>query len=842
MKNFQFEQSEFSLIEHTAVPIAVYQLIEKRVVSLVISDGFCNLFGYERNEVYDLMDNNMYRDVHPDDISSIEDQAFRFALEESDYNVIYRSLCHGEYRIIHAVGTHVWKTEQDRIAIINYMDEGAWVPGPENSFLKQGPVPTCFENAAFRKNYYDYLTGLPNMSYFFELASIGRQSLKTAGSNVVFLFFNLSGMKFFNQKYGFEQGDALLREVGKLLINHFTNENCARFGNDMFAAYTTEDHIEETLREIIQECETLNNGRTLPIRIGIYPDRFETVDVATACDRAKDACDLDRNNVNSQFRYFDADLRKKAENRQYFISNLDRAIKEHWIQVYYQPIVRSTTGRVSDEEALSRWIDPERGMLTPADFIPVLEDAHLIYKLDLFVLDEILAKKKKQAGKGLYVVPESLNLSRADFESCDIVEEIRKRVDDAGIPREKLTIEITESMIGQDLEFMKLQVDRFHELGFKVWMDDFGSGYSSLDVLQNIHFDLIKFDMRFMQRFFETEDSRIILKQLVRMAIDLGMETLAEGVECREQAEFLREIGCTKLQGYYYCRPISSEEVFERYRKGIQIGFENPAETEYQTAVGKVNLFDLSSLAPDDLDVQQYLRAFPMAVVECTDASFQITRCNQSFREFNAVFNKPLPIGAWTAFTDHKDRELRPVLHSLQQCSKNGGILIFDEHIRSIAVHIIIHRIAVNPITGAAALTVGMLLVSKNAENRNNITYSNISRTLAQDYIFLYYVNINTEQFTEYQPDTKTGVLFAERYGNQFFTAVSQDAEAVIPAEDLEAFRSFMSKDHILELLKTNNSFVYHYRLIKDGREIQARMKITRMVDAPDYIVIGVTD
>ena len=199
----------------------------------------------------------------------------------------------------------------------------------------------------------------------------------------------------------------------------------------------------------------------------------------------------------------------------------------------------------------------------------------MIYKLDLYVLDQILEKMINQRQAGLSIVPHSLNLSRADFDSCDIVEEIRKRVDAAGIGRDKLTIEVTESMIGSDFDFMKEQILRFKSLGFQVWMDDFGSGYSSLDVLQSIPFDLLKFDMHFMKLFDKEEKTKIILRELVHMAIGLGIDTLCEGVETSEQVEFLREIGCAKLQGFFFCKPIPFEDILDRYKKGKQIGFED---------------------------------------------------------------------------------------------------------------------------------------------------------------------------------------------------------------------------------------------------------------------------
>ena len=207
-------------------------------------------------------------------------------------------------------------------------------------------------------------------------------------------------------------------------------------------------------------------------------------------------------------------------------------------------------------EALARWIDPEKGFLSPADFIPALEDAGLIYKLDLHMVDQVLEAIKVQKADGFSIIPHSINLSRCDFNACDIVEEIRKRVDAAGVSHDRITIEITESVIGSDVSFMKEQVERFQKLGFPVWMDDFGSGYSSLDVLQSIRFDLLKFDMSLLRKIDEGEAGKTMLTELMRMATSLSLDTVCEGVETEEQVRFLQEIGCSKLQGYYYRKPI----------------------------------------------------------------------------------------------------------------------------------------------------------------------------------------------------------------------------------------------------------------------------------------------
>jgi len=428
----------------------------------------------------------------------------------------------------------------------------------------------------------DALTGLPNMRYFFKLAENEKARLSGEGKTMAVVYFNLIGMKHFNRQYGFEEGDSLIRAVADILTDQYGDLNVSRISQDNYAAVTSEEDADKHLEQVFRECGTINEGRTLPVQAGVYSMRFGDVDISIACDRAKFACDRNRGAYVSGACFFDEKMLKQIENVPYIINHLDQAVREGWIRVFYQPIIRAQSGKVCDEEALSRWIDPERGMLSPDDFIPVLEKAKLIYILDLFVLDRILEKMRDQKAAGLRVVPQSLNLSREDFESCDIVEEICRRVDRAGIPHSRLTIEVMESVVGSDFEFMKSRIERFRKLGFPVWMDDFGSGYSSLDMLQQIHFDLIKFDMRFLQRFEDGKESRIILTELIRMAVGLGIETLAEGVETKEQADFLRNAGCTKLQGYYYCKPIPPEEILERNRKGIQIGFEEQDSEDMQ--------------------------------------------------------------------------------------------------------------------------------------------------------------------------------------------------------------------------------------------------------------------
>lgn len=563
-----------------------------------------------------------------------------------------------------------------------------------------------------RRVYTDDLTGLPNMRAFFMLAQEHRAAMLEAGKKPVMLYLNLIGMKHFNRQYGFEEGNRLICAVAVILKEHYGRRFVCRYGQDHFSVIADEAHVEEDLKEIFEELLTANEGKTLPVRVGIYRDDIESVDVSVACDRARYACDLRKGTYVSGYTYFKKGMQQQLENARYIANHLDQALAERWIQVYYQPIIRAVNGRVCDEEALSRWIDPERGNLPPSEFIPALELSGLIYKLDLYVVDQVLEKIRQQKESGLIIVPHSINLSRSDFDSCDIVEEIRKRVDEAGIERDRITIEITESIIGRDFDFMKEQVARFQSLGFPVWMDDFGSGYSTLDVLQSIRFDLIKFDMSFMRKLDEGVDGKIILTKLMEMATAIGVDTVCEGVETEEQKQFLQEIGCSKLQGYYFCKAVPLSEIVERNRKGIQIGYENPEEADYYETVGRVNLFDLEVIAADeDGAFQHSFSTLPMGILEVQRDSARLMRSNQSLRDFIKRFYGVDLTKLESSFAPGHS----PFLASVVKAGGAGDTrLFYDEKMPDgCIVHSFARRIGINPVNGNIAVAIAALSISE---------------------------------------------------------------------------------------------------------------------------------
>ncbi|MBQ6256699.1 MAG: EAL domain-containing protein, partial [Clostridia bacterium] len=460
----------------------------------------------------------------------------------------------------------------------------------------------------------------------------------------------------------------------------------------------------------------------------------------------------------------------KEKNRQEIIDNLDRAIEEGWIQVYYQPIVRSANGKVCDVEALARWNDPVRGLLMPSAFIPVLEDAMMIPKLDLCVVRQVLRDMKAVEASGSQMIPVSINFSRADFDACDLVKEICTLVDEARVDRKMLHIEITESLLGSDFDYIKEQVERFRSQGFQVWMDDFGSGYSSLDVLQSVKFDLIKFDMGFMRRLNEGDEGKIILTEMMKMATSLGVDTVCEGVETEGQVRFLQEIGCAKLQGYYFMKPALPEQVLEKYTKDIRDGIEDMRQSAYYDTMGRLNLYDLSFLAnKDDSVIKNTFDTVPMGIMEVNSEGDKLryVRSNQSFRDFMKRAFKLEISDPDTEYSMLADGHGSDIMKAIAQCRSSDNRAFIDEELedRSV-VHSFLRRIVHNPVNGKDSFAFAVLSITEPDEST---TYVDIARALAADYYSIYVVDLDTDQFIEYSSPVGGMEMAIEQHGENFF-------------------------------------------------------------------------
>lgn len=784
MKKYEFSKEQRAFIEAMRQPFAVCQFLDKGVVTLAVSDGFCEMFGYQdRIQAYADMNQNMFKDIHPDDTARFTNALLCFGSEGGRLDVLYRAKKKeaAAYQLIHLLGEHVDTEDGLRLAHIWFTQEGeesgengeSGESGESGEDLKQGFRKALQNDTHKTAAYYDYLTGLPNMGYFFELAEVGRKTILDQGGRPALLYIDLSGMKSFNHKYGFSEGDKLLRHFAGLLSRTFHPERCSHIGADRFAAFADENGLEEQLDRLFRAWRDMNNCMHLPICVGIYPNRMEAVPVGMAYDRAKIACDAIQGAYSSSFNYFSKEMSDGLVRQQYILENFERALNENWIQVYCQPIVRAINGKVCDEEALARWLDPDKGLLQPAEFIPYLEDAGLIYRLDLYVLEKVLENMKAAEAEGLYIVPHSINLSRSDFDACDMVEEIKRRVDASGVRRDRICFEITESVIGSDFDYMKVQIERFQALGFPVWMDDFGSGYSSLDVLQSIKFSLLKFDMGFMRRLDENNDGRIILTELMKMASALGVDTICEGVETEEQVHFLQEIGCSKLQGFYFSKAAPMQSSFDFHKAKKLTGYENPAESQYYEAICGLNLYDVSVVAREEkTSLQNTYNTLPMCIIEVQDESTRFLRTNQSYRDFFLRFFSLDPSSLGPQFAKYDAAFMYNVVKT---CCEQGIRTFYDEKMPDGSiVHSFARRIGVNPVTGTIAIAIAVLSIREPNEKLMTEQILTVIEQFGEHMPGGFYI---------YQADEKEKLLYANKAVCDLFGCAS--------LEEFKAFTGF---------------------------------------------------
>ncbi len=712
MKKYDFPEERRAIIEKMRQPFAFCQLIDGTVVFLAVTDGFLDLFEYtDRELLYANINNNMFQDVHPEDTARVTNAILRFGAEDEALNTVYRSKKRfaAGYRLVRMTGEHMTADDGSILTLLWFTDEGDYrEDGGED--LNRALGEAFRAQSVTDVTRYDYLTGLPNLSYFFELAEVGRKFILNQGGIPVLLYIDLKGMKRYNHQYGFTAGDKMLKQFARTLSGVFHASRCCHIGADRFAAVSEEDGLTDKLDALISAWRQSGAEEHLRISVGIYPHRFEPVPVGMAYDRAKIACDCIKSTYGSAYRYFDETMNEGVQKRQFVLENFEAALADKRIQVFYQPIVRAVNGMVCDEEALARWIDPDKGFLSPADFIPTLEEAGLIYKLDLYVLDEVLSHMRQKADKGYFIVPHSINLSRSDFDACDMVEEIRRRVDAAGISRDRISIEITESIIGSDFDFMKNQITRFQNLGFPVWMDDFGSGYSSLDVLHSIKFDLLKFDMGFMRRLDENDSGKIMLTELMKMALALGIDTICEGVETESQVRFLQEIGCSKLQGFYFSKPMPFADTLAYHDKHKTAGYENPEESGYYELVCGVNLYDVAVIARDEQDsLQNTYSTLPMCIIEVKDDRTRFVRTNRSYRDFFMRFFDMDLTDFGPEFVPYDAAFMKNVVKT---CCEQGVRTFYDEKMPDgSVVHSFARRIGVNDVTGTIAVAIAVLSI-----------------------------------------------------------------------------------------------------------------------------------
>ena len=427
---------------------------------------------------------------------------------------------------------------------------------------------------------HDSLTGLYNRLCFFEEAELFMKN--NPQEQYYIICSDIRQFKVINDIFGPEAGDRILRTIADSIRDADDhNRVYGRISGDSFAICMPACNFSE-------DSYFMRSGSTLRIKginypivnhMGIYEVDDLSLPVSSMCDRAMLAISSMKNNVQQQIIYYDEHMRKEILQEQEILKDLTPAFEEKQFTIYIQPQFNHRTGEIAGGETLVRWKHPKKGLLKPQVFTSMMEDKGLISKLDRYVWRmacEFLKKLENQGKK----ISLSVNISPKDFYYLDLYREFMGLVKEYDISPAGLKLEITESAVIMDVPKQAALIEKLQAEGFVVEMDDFGSGYSSLNTLKDIPVDILKLDMKFMEKSKNTKRSADIVQMVVAMADKLGMPVIAEGVETKEQADFLGRIGCDIIQGYYYAKPMSMEE-FEQllnkypYRDIVQKGIGN---------------------------------------------------------------------------------------------------------------------------------------------------------------------------------------------------------------------------------------------------------------------------
>lgn len=414
------------------------------------------------------------------------------------------------------------------------------------------------QQAEIARNH-DELTGLPNTLLFTNYV----QDLlyRNPKKRFAFVVFDLDHFKAFNERFGFEEGDASLRYMADTLKSLFGERYVTHVSCDMFRVVGDAAGMKFKIKEAHDKIRYFSKRGVLEIKAGVYVQRERNEEIERCFMRARLAEASIKGNFDEYFAIYADEMSARERLKMYLIAHIDEAVDKEYIKVYYQPVVDINTNKLRGFEALARWNDPEHGFLPPLDFIGILEEAHLIHKLDTFMLRKVCEKYREETDLGHKCVPISFNLSRLDFKLCNIYKEVVHLTEEYQVPHNMLHIEITESVLDDDDGFIKSQIEMFQSDHFEVWMDDFGSGFSSLNVLKDYDFNYLKIDMLFLRNF--TEKSKLIIRSIIEMAKRLNIGTLTEGVETKEHLDFLKEAGCDLVQGYYFSKPLPYAEVMK---------------------------------------------------------------------------------------------------------------------------------------------------------------------------------------------------------------------------------------------------------------------------------------
>lgn len=488
------------------------------------------------------------------------------------------------------------------------------------------------ENTIKDNTHFDELTGIYNQQSFFECTA--QMLSEHPEQSFCLIYWNIRKFRTTNDLFGREAGNQILIHWANTLREILQDELAvyARLDHDNFICCVPEQFLEKSDWTKLGEISYYTEETEYHFYscCGLYKIIDRTLSLSTMIDKARAAMETIKNNYMTLYAWYDESMWTRLLEEQRMNMEFKTAIVEKQFKVYYQPICRSSDGLITSAEALIRWQHPTKGMISPGAFIPLFEKNGFISTLDRYVWDEVCSMQQSRLDQGLATVPVSVNVSRVEFYNPSLCDDIRNIAKKHNLSPDLLKIEITESAYADNPVQVLEAVKKLHTYGFSVLMDDFGSGYSSLNMLKDLPIDVLKIDMRFLDDLEKSKKASIVLESIIRLAKWMKLSVVSEGVETQKEWEYLRSVECDAVQGYYFYRPMPQEDFIALLDKSATNSTNLLFHASPELDDSILDIFNQSSTVES---VLFYSMLGGMGLLEVCGDSVELLRVNRGFYE-----------------------------------------------------------------------------------------------------------------------------------------------------------------------------------------------------------------
>lgn len=509
------------------------------------------------------------------------------------------------------------------------LELGVWdfVMKPYNPVLLRFRIKNVIDKSQMIMAERDSVTRLYTKMKFYQ--AVRQLIMRHNRTTFAFVRIDIDRFKMINNFYGIKEGDKVLISIAqelKRISETFAHFVYGRLDNDVFACCLPfkEENIEVIVKALQIRVKQGKKDYNIKLSCGVYVIEDSSMDISEMHDRAFLAAKNCKGQFMENIAYYDDSMIENMRHEQFVINDVNKALEEEQFVVYLQPKINLATDRPYGAEALVRWKHPEKGMISPADFIPVYERNGIIGKLDQYMWTQACKLLRKWLDEGRDPDPISVNVSRVNLYNPRLVEILNKIITQYKIPAHLLNLELTESAFMEDQELIMRTMSKLHKIGFKIMMDDFGSGFSSLNILKDMELDYLKVDMKFLDSQDFNGRGEKVLTSVVRMAKWLQLPAIVEGVETLEQVDFLKCIGCEYAQGYYFSPPMSVME-YEKYMMS--------AKSKDSSELLTPNINIIKELWNSNSNASQIFDSIgmPMALYEYKKNKMELLRTNTAY-------------------------------------------------------------------------------------------------------------------------------------------------------------------------------------------------------------------